>query len=88
MARLWRSVKSACKGFCQLDQNGGRTNRLSDSYQWFCANERGSGVGRTGLIAVVYFEIVSTIALLTGLVLEIYLNQAKAFTYMPMLQPQ
>ena len=41
VARPWRSVKSACKGFCQLDQNGGRTHRLSDSYQWFCANERG-----------------------------------------------
>lgn len=35
----------------------------------FAQMKEGSGVGRTGLIAVVYFEIVSTIALLTGLVL-------------------
>lgn len=35
----------------------------------FAQMKEGSGLGRTGLIAVVYFEIVSTIALLTGLVL-------------------
>nr|WP_242455740.1 cation:dicarboxylase symporter family transporter [Pantoea agglomerans] len=35
----------------------------------FARMKQGAGVGKTGLLAIVYFEVVSTIALLTGLAL-------------------
>ncbi|STV77894.1 Aerobic C4-dicarboxylate transporter [Klebsiella variicola] len=35
----------------------------------FASIRRGSGVGKMGLTAVIYFEVISTIALITGVVI-------------------
>lgn len=46
----------------------------------FARMKQGAGVGKTGLLAIVYFEVISTIALLTGLILGNLFEPGKGLT--------
>ncbi len=46
----------------------------------FARMKQGAGVGKTGLMAIIYFEVISSIALLTGLVLGNLFEPGKGLT--------